>query len=49
MDNMQEWFSKADAARAESGCAVTSNYAKGFEEALGGFGGFGDMNRGLRR
>ncbi|EPE27585.1 hypothetical protein GLAREA_04376 [Glarea lozoyensis ATCC 20868] len=49
MDNMREWLSKADAAREQSGCAATTTYARGFEDALGGWAGFGDMNRRLRR
>jgi len=40
---MQKWLPKAEAARDESGCAVTLGYAKEFQEAVTGLSGFGRL------
>jgi len=38
---MQDWLPQAEAAREDSECSVTTEYALGFQNALGGMGGWG--------
>ncbi|TVY36776.1 Mitochondrial metalloendopeptidase [Lachnellula occidentalis] len=43
IEQMAKWLPKAEAARDESGCAVTMGYAKDFQETMGGWVSFGKM------
>ncbi|KAG0652353.1 metalloendopeptidase OMA1 [Hyphodiscus hymeniophilus] len=40
---MEEWLPKAEEARDESGCAITTQYSRGFQQALGVEGGWGGL------
>ncbi|TVY29220.1 Mitochondrial metalloendopeptidase, partial [Lachnellula hyalina] len=43
IEQMTNWLPKAEAARDESGCAVTMGYAKDFQETMGRWGSFGNI------
>jgi len=40
---MMKWLPKAEEARNESECQITLGYAKEFQAALGGMGGWGGI------
>ncbi|TVY85717.1 Mitochondrial metalloendopeptidase, partial [Lachnellula willkommii] len=43
IEQMTKWLPKAEAARDESGCAVTLGYVKDFQETMGGWVSLGKM------